>query len=618
MKILNMDLFDNEKNKQAAPSSHAADSINSINSKVYLKIINYCLDQTKLHITDFLTEAKAMIENSLLGLNAQDRSQTLDLGLINDSENKICFKEPSLPAARDYRDPFFEEDWGNHFNEMDTLSKVRESNLEFSQGTTLLNYIHVYNLLNKTTIFMQMAVSEANKNLCFVTSNGLNGMILSTTLHQNPSYPTSQFAYNLFQMLVRNGLGTGKHEEKKELIEQLAATSNESTISSQEKKFFNPLYETKSEEWLGELYLPNQAKFADNAQNFQSLCEEILKHVSQMEDLLKETRPQSWGSYDHATDALHLELTGTICSVSVNHLASLAHVITNLYYGLRAEAHSTEGMAALVRSLTQGVCSFLASLNRNSPLKTEPTAKNRGHLSDILLCNYLGLFILSQFPKEAGAVIQLTERDFQVLTRSLKDLLKKEKSHVVMVVESFALLCRISPSKLDEGDLDVILDLLQDKALDPSAFKSICHFLIVCLGSPKTSGVVVNSKAISSLSNCKRFLQNPNFYQFTYYSDGCLDTEVSLWFWALSVVLHAYDATKEFVKTLDSILGFVKTYQNRILSVLSFEIVGLAQVYAENEAYSEDRRPRNESFRSAAFIQELDLVSSLACLLFAE
>ena len=606
MKVLNIELMDHGHDT-------ASEASRGINPKLFLRIINYCLVNSKLQVYSFLDGIKKTIQFKLLPRNDATGFTT---GFTSDKEHDIAFIEKPQIKPEDYSDCFYDEDWGFYFNEQDTQLKLRESSVSFEFPGTILTYLSIYNHLNRVNLFNQMLILETNKNLSVVTSNGLNGGILSSKLHLNPSYNTLTFTRNLYKTLIDSGLTPPNTETRLHGFISAAHSIDALDIGDQEKKLYNPLFENKQSEILTDVYLQS-FKFADNFVSFKAICEGIIEEIKNVASLVKESKKQfGYGVREPSGEIALYELISFICMVSQNHLVSIGHVLTNLMHGLELLPSEEQERNDLFRKVAETIASFLTSLNENNTLTSEMSARVRLHYDRILLTNYYGLFVLSQFSDQTANLIY--RQEFRFIIRFLKDLLRKDRSRTVICVQTYTLLVKIHPEILEESEVEVLADLLLDTNLDESAFKSICQFLVVCLGHNKLSQLAASPKVISALSSTKRFLSNPHFIQFVYYQGEVLDPEFSLWLWTLAVAIHSYEPLKKN-NGLDSLLGLLKTYQARILSILSLEMVSLSADLGDNShAYYDDRRSRNEAFRSTAYIQELELTVTFVSLLFAE
>jgi hypothetical protein len=616
MKALNAHLFHSIK---STPMSVAGGKNDLINPKIYLKILNYNLDQRKIKIYTVLAEISKVISTRLLSPDNMDfYAGGNRYALQLDADQILNFDHVQKIDVSSYKDTFYDPDWGFAFNQRDAELKLRESNFGLKFVNSILHYLSIYNQLNRFTLFGKMLINEVNKNVSLVTGTGLNGMIFASTLSPNPSYPPSQFIRNIYNLVGQGGLKEAEFDKRVDQLERAAARIEDSSIGTLEKRLFNPLFDSFFDEWGGNLY-GFTGKYIDELNTFRVLCEHITLEIDAIADLIFESKKEL-SSPDASTspDNPLFELLGVLCDVCVNHLTYLAHVVTNTYFGLNVKAEDDRlEVDDVKRRIINSVSSFLHNLHLNSGYSKDATPTASQAYDMIQTANYYGLFILSQFAEDTNTLVNGGQ--FSGLAGFVKSVIGSSPDKLLVAVQCYTLLIKIHPDSFNSMDLETLLSHLKNPQLSDSDYRSICQFLVACCDSPRLRKTVATQQTLNAIVSCKRFLDRPSFLQMSYYQGEQRDSEFCNWIWTLNVMIHAFGPLKENTGSVDAILSFVRAYMNRILSVLGFQFVNV-DINQPNSrlVIDADIRSRNECFRSTAYVEELELTLTLIDLLINE
>jgi hypothetical protein len=615
MRVLNAYLFDSTKSMNPQKVRGKEDAINP---KIYLKIMNYNLDPRKLRVYSFLYELSKVISQRLLtSQNMENYGSGNQLALEMDSDQILNFESVIQTEINMHKESFYDPEWGYTFNQRDAELKLRENTLGLKYVNTILHYLCIYNQLNRLSIFGKMLISEVNKNLSLVTGTGLTGILFSSILCPNPSYPPSEFVANLYKILERNGLRNNETPKRIDQLERAAAGIEDSHISTLEKRLFNPLFDSNFEEWGGNMY-NFQGKFIDELNTFRILCENITLEVDAITDLIIEIKKNLLTSDASVSpDNPLFEVLSMLCEVSINHLSYLGHIITNVYYGLSIKTNEdSQELDNIVKRVINSVSGFLHHLHLNCTYTKEATETASRAYETILLANYFGLFILSQFPEDSN--VSFPKTHYNDLASFLRLVTSESELKLEMAVHCFTLLIKIQPDIFKSTDLESMLIHMKNPQLSGGAYRAICGYLIQGLDSSRLKKQFANQQTLNSIVSCRRFVDRQSFWQMNYYQGEQRDPEFCNWLWTLNVIVHAFEPLRETAGSLDSILAFVRTYLNRILSVLGFQFVTIDLAQPSPRVIEGDIRSRNECFRSTAYIEELELTLTIVDLLLCE
>lgn len=606
MKVLNGELLDHRNLEKVNTSTTSTSSAGTgVNPTIFLELVKYLLDFKKLRLYNIIALVDSTLKNKLL-LNEDD-----DLSLQSD-QNKIQFKREERWDPQNYKDAFFDESWGNTYDDYQVTVAIRELKHSVPYSNTTLHYISLYNQLYKLQLYHQMSVQEVNSNLSIVTGNGLNGMMFSTTLHPNPSYNPSMAVANLVKMMNRNNQVPEVFSFGCVDLIDTAKRMREQDIGPSERKLFNPLFEYRHQEWLGNMYGISDQNYSE-AGAFCNLCEKITGEIRQLAHLVLDARKE-FNTELETHDSVSI-LVNMVCTVAFNHLTSLAHLIVNSYFEVADSLHNAEDMSefqSIIPNTIRIITKFIGAINTRSSWDTEDTQGTDA----IVQANYYSLFILSQFDQEV--VGHSTGHDFKQLATSLSQKFRLEGPSQDILIQSYLLLVKIQPGFFNAADADLLAGLLLQESISPDIYKVVCMFLIECFDSTALKQNLSSIRLLNILCSNRRFLDNMAFDNFIYYEGEVLSPELSLWLWTLATVVHCFEAFKRTsVGALDALVGFVKLYQSRFLSIIGFQFTTL-NGQAQNLAGAHSEKVRNECFRSTAYLQELELVLSLLSVLFSE
>jgi hypothetical protein len=606
MKVLNGELLD----KNRVESSNES---NSIPPNIFLKLLNYTTDQKRLKIYPFLELLENNVKNVMLNPDSPDQVSLSQIGIWREAELPVQFLEiPALDPTQ-LKDWFYDDTWGYQYDERDIETKIRENNHGFEYVNSTLYYLNLYNQLNRLALYGRVLASEVNKNLSFVIGNGFNGQIFSTSLHQNPMYPTQSFLRNLTRMLIESDPQRAPNFEWSE--ELVKAAQGLEDISSTEQRLYGPLGDVKHEEWLGSLYGYN-GKFADEFNVFRALVDNCIDELNQLSDLAKELKKDYNISRQEILPGSALwYLLGQVSEVALNHLAALGHLITNMYFGLQLKSsNERDELIEISRRIVQTVGYFLSALHGQNGLGTDTAATSQTMKirDNILLATHYCLFILSQFPAELPTLN--AQFSLAGAAKMLQHTLRVIPERSFVAIQSFALLIKIREEFVAESDIEDMLRLLQDINVDDNTYRSICQLLIVAVDTPQMLKRLSAAKILSAISSTKRFIGRESFNQFIYYQGEQKDNEFCSWLWTLALAHHTYEAFKKINGANDALISFIKTYIVRIISVLGFQLAAIGRTYINWE----DEKLRSESFKTTAYLEELELTLAIVSSLFTE
>lgn len=618
MRVLNVHMFESGKSTGFTPVP-GAESSNGIPPTIYLKLMNYSLDQKKLKIYPFLAQVTNVVQTRLLTAEATDHYYNTDnqYSVYVEADQAVNFDQVKRINISDHKEDFYDEDWGYSFNLKDTELKLRESNMGFKYSNTVLHYLDIYNLLNRMNLYGKMLVFEINKNIAIVTSTGLSGALFSSTLNQNPTYTANVFTKNMFNMLVNHGLRTEDCDTRIEFMQKTAMTIESLNITSAEQRLFNPLYESKMEEWGGNLY-SFANKYIDEINTFRLLSDNITTEIDAITGRIIDAKKEL-DSYNASTSNENplYEVLDMLCQVSINHLTYLAHLMVNMFYGIQIKtSEDNQDMNDMIRKIVASMSGFLYNLHNNMNYLKDSTTTARSAFDQIQIASYFALFVLSQVSEEARVIMPINS--LNGVTQFMRQVMRENESRLTLAVQSYSLIIKIKPDHFDIVDLDVLLNYMKQTNLESNCYASICQLLMICLDSPALKKSVATPMTLNSVVGCRRFLDRASFLQMNYYQGELKDSEFSNWLWTLNVIIHAFGPLRDNTGSVDSILAFVRVYMNRILSVLGFQFVSLSGGANSQPIISDDLRSRNECFRSTAFVEELELTATLINLLFAE
>lgn len=615
MRVLNAHLFDSTKSVKPQAGSGKVDAINP---KIYLKIMNYNLEMKRLRIYSFLSDAFKVVSQRLLSAESLDYyGGASRFNPEFESEQLVKLDAVNKIDASSHKEAFYDPQWGFAINQRDAELKLRESNLGLKFTNTILHYLGIYNQLNRLTLFGKMLVTEVNKNVSLVTGTGLNGMLFASTLSANPSYSPSQFVRNLYKMLGENGLRSDDIHKRIDQLRSAAEGIEDSQISTLEKRLFNPLFDSKFDEWAGNLY-GFSGKFSDKLNTFRVIVENLAPEIDNISDLIIESKKDlSVADASISPENPLFEILEMLSDIAINHLSYLAHIVTNMYFGIEAKTmEDSQELTDVVRRIINSVSGFLYNLHLNSVYTKDATQTATQAYKTILMANYFALFTLSQFSEDS--YVSVPKAYYTGLNAFLKLVISESQEQLEVAVQCYTLLVKIQPDVFNATDLEVLLSHLKNAQLADGAYRAICGFLVTGLGLPKLKKQIATQQTLNVINSCSRFFDRPSFWQMTYYKGEQRDPEFCNWLWTLNVVIHAFGPLKEATGSLDPILAFVRTYLNRILSVLGFQMVNLDLGQTSTRVLDGDVRTRNECFRSTAYVEELELTLTLLDLLFCE
>lgn len=618
MRVLNVHMFESGKTNKFTPVP-GTETNSGIPSTIYLKLMNYSLDQKKLNIYPFLAQIFNIVQTRLLTAEATDHFYNTDnqYSVYVESDQAVNFDQVKSINIADYKEEFYDEEWGYSFNLKDTELKLRESNMGFKYSNTVLHYLDIYNLLNRMNLFGKMLVGETNKNIALITSTGLSGALFSGTLNQNPTYSASQFIKNTFGMLCSHGLRTEDCDKRVDQMHKTALTVDSLAAASSEQRLFNPLYESRLEEWGGNLYgFAN--KYIDEINTFRLLSDNITNEIDNITGRIMEAK-KDMDAYNAGTSTENplYEVLNMLCQVSINHLTYLAHLMVNVYFGIPIKsADDHQDMTEMIRKIVASASGFLYHLHLNLNYLKDSTSTAQAAFDQILISSYFALFILSQVAEEARVTMPVNS--LVGVSQFIRQVMRDNEHRLTLATQSYSLIVKIKPDLFDLVDLDVLLNYMKQTNLNPHSYATICQLLVACMDSPALRKTVATPMTLNSVVGCRRFLERSSFLQMNYYQGELRDPEFSNWLWTLNVIIHSFGPLRDNSGAIDSILAFVKVYMNRILSVLGFQFVSLSSGSNSEPIINDDLRSRNECFRSTAFVEELELTATLVNLLFTE
>jgi hypothetical protein len=613
MKVLNSHLFDLTRDDFA--SQAAFSSNNFISSKLYLKIMNYAVEAKRLRLFSFNAALLEMISNRLLAESDGPAVHGFDYAGYFEKPLTINNQETKIDVSS-YKESFYDPAWGYAFNQNDTEMKLRESSGNFKYTNTALQYLDLYNILNRICLFGKMLAVETGKNITLMTSTGIEGALLSSSLHVNPSFPPKIVIKNLYRMLPQHGLKAHDAERNIEQMVRFAGSLRDETVSEIEKKLFNPLHEGKLQEWAGNLY-GYVGNFLDDLNTFRILADSLTNEIDNIKTLIAEVKKsmENLQSKTFQVNPLY-EVLSLLCISASSHLKYLGHLMSNTFYGLPIKSdQDRRDLFETTTKIIASVSAYIYELHSGVQYQRDAPDSEKLAFENILLSTYYSLFILSHMAEDAGLGAGTHSLNGAIMF--VREKIREESPYLPVAIQTFILLIKILPESLNGSDLTFLLQLINNPGNSSSTYNSICQLLVVAFDSPRIRKIVATAMTLNALVSSKRFIDRASFSQMMYYQGEIREEEFSCWLWTLNLVIHAFKPIKETMGSIDPILSFVKLYMNRILSVLGFQFASLAGQSTFSTPNS-DARSRSECFRSTAYIEELDLTMQLMDLLFIE